>query len=350
MTGHSMDRPPRSEPDEPDLRAARAAELHARYGHSRTRVVDDHMFCVGGGAWYPETFRLQLFTAPGARPVAVAVQAMNEGASLVNGRERYLAEVWRRHCPDQQQPPLWIRRQLLRGGDDFVLHEMTADTGPDAEPYAVHPKAASTYRLTLEDIHRLVGTDVAPDRGSGYVPRPPEPHVPDRFTVVWVALFPRPDPFREDDCMPAGTPPLRRAVRQLAHRRRGRPCCWYHEGNWHTVSRTAITLLRRADREGLDHDEMDDYFEERMGSLKLTGWERQALRSLSSDPIRFQRDGLHRTYNNGQHRAQAMLDAGVSRTIATRLIYPELVRDPDWPHSAPTAAELGLPDPLQSQE
>lgn len=40
-----------------------------------------------------------------------------------------------------------------------------------------------------------------------------------------------------------------------------------------------------------------------------------------------------------------MLDAGVSRTIATRLVYPDLVRDPDWPHNAPTAAELGLPDP-----
>lgn len=307
------------------------------------------MFCVGGGVWYPETFRLQLFTAPGTRPVAVAIQAVNEGASLVNGRERYLAEVWRRHCPDEPQPPIWIRRQLLRGWDEFMLHEMEPDLGPDAEPYTVSAKAARTYRVTLEEIRRLVGADVAPDRGGGYVPRPSEPDVPDRFTVMWVGLFPRPDPFREDDCMPAGTSPVRRAVRQLAHRRRGRTCCWYHEGSWHTVSRTAITLLRRANRDGIAHDELDDYVEQQIPRLGLTGWERQALRSLTSDPIRFQGDGLHRAYNNGQHRAQAMLDVGVTRTIATRLVYPDLVRDLDWPHNAPTAAELGLPDPLADQ-
>ncbi|WP_433136439.1 hypothetical protein ACQPZ8_30095 [Actinomadura nitritigenes] len=312
-------------------------------------MVDDHMFCIGGGVWYPDTFRLQLFTAPGARPVAVAIQATNEGASLVNGRERYLAEVWRRHCPDEPQPPLWIRRQLLRGWDEFVLHEMRADPQPAAEPYAVSPQAASTHRVTLEEIRRLVGADVAPDRGAGYVPRPPEPHVAERFTVVWVGLFPRPAPFREDDCMPAGTPPVRRAARQLAHRRRGRICCWYHEGNWRTVSRTAIGLLRRADRDSVAQDEMDDYFEEQIPRLTLTGWERQALRSLTADPIRFHRDGLRRAYTNGQHRAQAMLDYGVKRTIATRLVVPDLVRDPDWPHNSPTAAELGLPDPLEAQ-
>ena len=41
-----------------------------------------------------------------------------------------------------------------------------------------------------------------------------------------------------------------------------------------------------------------------------------------------------------------MLDAGVSRTIATRLVYPDLAGNPDRPHNAPTAAELGHPDPL----
>lgn len=32
-----------------------------------------------------------------------------------------------------------------------------------------------------------------------------------------------------------------------------------------------------------------------------------------------------------------MLDAGVSRTIATRLVYPDMVRDPDRPHDSPAA-------------
>lgn len=41
-----------------ERRAARIAELQARYGQPRVRAVDDHMFAVGGGAWYPATFRL----------------------------------------------------------------------------------------------------------------------------------------------------------------------------------------------------------------------------------------------------------------------------------------------------
>ncbi|WP_424532525.1 hypothetical protein ACOZ38_19855 [Sphaerisporangium viridialbum] len=34
----------------------------------RTRVVDDHMFAVDQPGRPPATFRLQLFTAPGASP------------------------------------------------------------------------------------------------------------------------------------------------------------------------------------------------------------------------------------------------------------------------------------------
>ncbi|MEV3920706.1 hypothetical protein [Actinomadura coerulea] len=161
------------------------------------------MFCVGGGARYPETFRLQLFT-PGARPVAVAIQAMNEGASLVNGRERYLADVWRRHCPDQPQPPALnpaaapARRGRLRPARDDSRHQ------PGRRALRRLRKAASTDWLTLEDIRRLVDADVAPDRAAGYVPRPPEPYVPDRFTVVRVALFPAARP------VPRGRPHTRR--------------------------------------------------------------------------------------------------------------------------------------------
>ena len=35
-----------------------------------------------------------------------------------------------------------------------------------------------------------------------------------------------------------------------------------------------------------------------------------------------------------------MLDAGVHRTVAARWIYPELVRDPDWPYNAPPPAKV----------
>ncbi|QXJ25798.1 hypothetical protein AGRA3207_007348 [Actinomadura graeca] len=242
-------------------RAARAAELQARYGHPRTRVIDDHMFAVGGGVWYPSTFRLQLFTAPGARPVAVVIQTCGEGMGLTNGRERYLAEIWRRHCPDETEPPLWIARQLRRGWDQFMLMNLPA--GP--EPHTITAAHIGHCTLTLDQIRAMVESDVDDDRGEGFVPRPPEPDAQTRFSTAWVALLPRPDPFRQDDCMPNGITPARRLARQLMPRflpRRGPACCWYHEGNWRKVSRVAIKLLRRANRVGIDHDELYDYFEE----------------------------------------------------------------------------------------
>jgi hypothetical protein len=38
--------------------------------------------------------RVQLFTAPGHRPVAVVTQRAEEGPSLTNWAERYAAAVW----------------------------------------------------------------------------------------------------------------------------------------------------------------------------------------------------------------------------------------------------------------
>jgi hypothetical protein len=63
------------------------------------RVVDDHMFAAGEGALRSATFRLQLYTAPGTRPVAVVVQSHGEGPSVFNAAERYAEAVWQRCCP-----------------------------------------------------------------------------------------------------------------------------------------------------------------------------------------------------------------------------------------------------------
>ncbi|MFD5065758.1 hypothetical protein, partial [Streptomyces sp. NPDC058394] len=60
---------------------------------ARWRTVDEHMFTVPG---LPGTFRLQLFTAPGARSVAVVTQHVGEGMGLMNGAERFAAAVWER--------------------------------------------------------------------------------------------------------------------------------------------------------------------------------------------------------------------------------------------------------------
>jgi hypothetical protein len=51
--------------------------------------------------------------------------------------------------------------------------------------------------------------------------------------------------------MPRPTPWWRRLSRQLAPSRIGRDCCWYHRGDWHKVTKTAIRFLRQAQRAGI---------------------------------------------------------------------------------------------------
>ena len=46
-------------------------------------------------------FRLQLFTAPGTRPLAVVIQRHGGGPSVFKAAERYAEAVWQRHCPGQ---------------------------------------------------------------------------------------------------------------------------------------------------------------------------------------------------------------------------------------------------------
>jgi hypothetical protein len=54
-----------------------------------------------------------------------------------------------------------------------------------------------------------------------------------------------------------------------------------------------------------------------------SGWIEEALESLLMDPIQPEREI---GYINGRHRAKAMLDAGVHRTLVARWI------DPRTPH------------------
>jgi hypothetical protein len=64
-------------------------------------------------------------------------------------------------------------------------------------------------------------------------------------------------------------------------------------------------------------DEIDTFVTARAEAEGVAGWELEALDSLV-DPtvgIFVERDGARLVYVNGQHRAQAMLDAGVRRTL-----------------------------------
>jgi hypothetical protein len=285
----------------------------------RLRTTDDHMFAVPHPFGRPASFRLQLFTTPGFRPVAVATQTISEGASLVNAAERYAAAVWQEHFPDDLEPPIWIQRLLLDGFTEFQLVQFAVA----GEHELSNP---AWFTLSPDELAHLVGAPVDEDRGEGYIPRPPEPEEELQYKVIWAARLPRPAPFRAPGCMPSGISWPDRLRRQILRRTDVRDCCEYHSVNWHRVSRTAIRIARQADRSGARGDELADQARALAESAEdLTPAERAAAATLvcPAEGIQLCRSGTWRTaYVNGQHRSQAILGAGVLRTVIVRWRQP----------------------------
>ncbi|WP_331739637.1 hypothetical protein OG613_44165 (plasmid) [Streptomyces sp. NBC_00015] len=276
----------------------------------RRLSVDDHMFTDPA---LPGTFRLQLFTAPGARPVAVATQiAGEEGMSLMNGVETFAGAVWEKHCSDQDLPPVWVERQLeLQGALEETRFRRVGFAGADR----YRPHGPSWSVITHEQLQDLVGATVATDRGAGYVPRPAEPEPQLVFAEYAVIRLARPEPFREPACMPAGVPWWRRWTRQvLPHRGDARTCCWYHGGDWHAVNAMALEVLERARARSVDPDDMQEFAIAHANAAGASRWQTEALASLFSVSNALQ-PASQTGYINGQHRAQAMLEAGVRRTV-----------------------------------
>ncbi|MER6563185.1 hypothetical protein ABT300_36735 [Streptomyces sp. NPDC001027] len=275
----------------------------------RRLSVDDHMFSAPA---LSGTFRLQLFTAPGTRPVAVATQiAGEEGMSLMNGVETFTGAVWEKHCPDQDLPPVWVERQLeLQGALEETRFRRVVFDGADR--YRPHGPRWSV--ITHEELQDTVGATVATDRGAGYVPRPTEPEPQLVFAECAVARLARPEPFREPACMPAGVPWWRRWTRQVLPRRGARTCCWYHGGDWHAVNAMALEVLEQARVQSVEPGDMTELAVAHAASAGATRWQTEALASLFSVSDAIQ-PASEAGYVNGQHRAQAMLEAGVRRTV-----------------------------------
>lgn len=301
--------------DVPAVPAALAALAGAR-----ERVVDEHMFRLPAEAPSQATFRLQLFTAPGLRPVAVVTQMplAGEGNSLANAAETCAETVWRQYCPGEPEPPLWVEHMITddTGG--------LPDRGPQLVTFTVDPAEHTLHSpewlpVSPADVDALVGQHVDLERGSGFIPPEIEPDPTSTYATRLVVLLPRPRPFREGGCMAAGVPWWRRLGRQIVPRRQGRDCCWYHGGDWQKVTRLAISLAEQAKTAGLSFADTRWYVLDHPDTKRLTGWEKQALHSLMTDTIRPYAPWPRRKgYNNGQHRAQAMLDAGVRRVLIER--------------------------------
>jgi hypothetical protein len=256
------------------------------------------------------SMRLQVFAAAGQRPVAVVTQTDTEGVSLANGAEYFAAATWRRYFPDEPDPPLWVGRQItINTTTHFTL--VSFQPGPD--PYTlVRPR---WLPLTDHEVAELVGSPVDAARGTGYLPHPPGPRPAPRYATTRVLGLPRPQPFREPACMPSGIPWWRRFARQILPRRGGRDCCWYHGGDWHRVSDIAIRLIEQAARDQIPRQEVPDWTCRQARAGQLSGWELEALNSLVDPALAVQPNEEGDGYLNGQHRSQAMLDAGVHRTL-----------------------------------
>jgi hypothetical protein len=233
---------------------------------------------------------------------------------VINVAESCAAMVWRTYLADEPEPPIWIQR-FLAGDDSDGFSLLTFTVTEDGQL-----RAPKWWPLSGAEVGLLVGQAVDCDRGAGFTPWPGE-QIEDRrrYSAAWVALFPRPEPFREG-CMAVAVPWWRRLARQIAPRRGGRNCCWYHGGDWHRVCFLAIRFVREAQRTGTAFEDIPGFVREQTASLHLSRWEREALDSLLYDTVRPYRPLRDRTlgYNNGQHRAQAMLDAGVRRTLVER--------------------------------
>jgi hypothetical protein len=273
------------------------------------------MFTVPTNAGGPASFRLQLFTAPGERPVAVATQTMVEGVSLTNGAERLASAVWERLCPEDELPPLWVQRHLHGdGAADFVLDEdeFQLVTFTASSPFRVSGPGWSS--ISAAQLGELVGGPVEEGRGSGYVAPEPEPGPEVRFEVMAVSRLAKPLPFRTD-CMSAGLPWWRRWLRQAVPVHGTRDCCWYHGGDWHEVSRMALVVLAEAEAQGVEPGDMYLFADEYAMAADASRWQRQALDSLFSlaNAIQPYRSG---GYINGQHRSRVLIESGVRRTVA----------------------------------
>ena len=173
----------------------RQTALIREHGGTRTRTLDEHMFTVGA-----TPFRLQLFTAPGLRPVALTTQFHGEGAALVQGATRFAEAIWQRCCPAEQQPPIFIIHQLHESRPAQGFLQLS---NPVVALHTLAPPAQRETNLTADEMAQLVGMPIDDSRGDSYVKAEPDEPA-ERFTVTAVVRLPRPNMARNSRACPQG--------------------------------------------------------------------------------------------------------------------------------------------------
>lgn len=133
-------------------------------------------------------------------------------------------------------------------------------------------------------------------------------------------------PFTEDQngrdgCM---IPPItwrQRLLRQVFPRRGVRDCCHYHGQDFHAIATAVVSIYQQVSRRGLEGEEADELTFRLLQATGLTDAERMtAMLLLAEDGgIQIWRPQGERcwTYQDGRHRARALMDAGVRRIVVT---------------------------------
>ncbi|MFD9931420.1 hypothetical protein ACFWZK_35460 [[Kitasatospora] papulosa] len=100
-------------------------------------------------------------------------------------------------------------------------------------------------------------------------------------------------------------------------------CCWYHQQDWSNVSELAIQLIETARADGKTEHEISGQFMTKARELGTSNQDLMALKSLLEPGVAIVPHlGENATHTNGNHRARAMKDAGVTRTVVATWLPP----------------------------
>jgi hypothetical protein len=150
-------------------------------------------------------------------------------------------------------------------------------------------------------------------------------------TPVW--RLPYPDELPEEPwCIARGVGPFARLAKRMLPPSGPRFCCWFHGGSWSEASETAISIVEAESAKGIEGEELVDAVTERADRIE-SRWLRQAVSSLvdGGEPLHFEgdsdwvRDG--RFWVGGRHRAMAMIQQNVRRTVTMRLELLDVARE-----------------------
>jgi hypothetical protein len=147
--------------------------------------------------------------------------------------------------------------------------------------------------------------------------------------LTWVMRLPRIDPplGAGDPCMMRPLSWPARLFRQALPRRQ-RSCCYYHSMDMRAAARTVVRIHRILSQSaagaepGTDGEAADDLRHELLAASGLTADERRTAMLLLDEDcgiIVWREEGERRwTYQEGRHRARALMDAGARRIVVTR--------------------------------